>query len=365
MTTAALTIEPLRIPESVDAPDARDWNRYVEIANAVQADDARTDLLRGDPAVWLAKARDQRYDAIHLWVARGGDGEILGVANLQYDRSTDREALLLVAVDPARRDLAVERRLLDFLEEEARALGRTLVTTWTTTAVDLRAEPEDRVLRPATGAGAIDPRDPRVQAMIDAGYRLSQVERASVFDLDGPTEPLREVLAAALAEAGPEYETAWWPLPTPEHLRAGYAAAIARMSTDVPAGELEIEQAVWDADRVRERDLREIATGRTWGITAVIHRPTGEVAAFNEIVADPDRSATAHNYGTLVMPEHRGHRLGTVVKCLGLLRWKEEVPESPCVVTFNAEENRFMLDVNERVGFRPLFWEADWQKTLA
>jgi hypothetical protein len=200
--------------------------------------------------------------------------------------------------------------------------------------------------------------------MLRAGFALSQVERNSVFDLHGSFEATDRLLRSALDTAGDEYRTVWWTGMVPDEHAAGYAAAIARMYTDVPAGDMLIEESAWDAERVRARDERLIRSGVLMGVTLVIHGPSGEVAAFNELQIGEDRTRPTAQWGTLVMPEHRGRRLGTIVKCLGLRNWRDAAPESPCVSTFNAEENRYMLDVNEAVGFVPAGYAGAWEKTL-
>ena len=75
-------------------------------------------------------------------------------------------------------------------------------------------------------------------------------------------------------------------------------------------------------------------------------------------------SERAYQWGTLVRPDHRGHRLGLAVKVANVRLLQETQPQITTVVTFNADVNAPMVAVNERLGFRPVQWMGEVQKRL-
>jgi hypothetical protein len=77
------------------------------------------------------------------------------------------------------------------------------------------------------------------------------------------------------------------------------------------------------------------------------------------------KTRSVDQYATLVLREHRGHRLGMLLKVGNLVHLARERPGHPSVITFNAEENRHMLDTNEALGFVAIAHEGAWRKDLA
>ena len=107
-----------------------------------------------------------------------------------------------------------------------------------------------------------------------------------------------------------------------------------------------------------------LARGDQVLVGAIEHVPSGQLVAFTELQRFDDGTKRADQEDTLVLREHRGHRLGMLVKAENLLAWRLLSPATERVYTYNAEENRPMLDVNEALGFRLFVSEGAWRKTL-
>ena len=355
----ALTVSRIVVPETLEAPDAGPFLELVRIANAVCVADAGHDYLNETAAEVLGFWQDQS-DWTQIGFAAERHGRILGAVKIMISNEEDVSALEFdPMVDPEHWGEGVEETLLAAVEAEARARGLATIQTWTLHRPDTGGPR----LAPPTGFGAIPAEDRQTVFLRENGFSLEQVERNSVFDLRGSFDVVECTLADAADAAGRDYRLVMWTAPTPAEYLDGFAEVLARMSTDAPAAGLVIDEQHWDAERVRRRDARQKAQGLTVSVACVQHLPTGAIAAYNEL-AIAEREGATQQYGTLVLKDHRGHRLGTIVKCANLLRWRELVPESPRVSTFNAEENRPMLDINEAIGFVPASYAGAWKKVL-
>jgi len=354
-----VTISPVVVPASVDAPDARVFVEMVRIANAVCLHDAGHDYLHEEPEEMLGMWQDQA-DWIQLGFAALRGDEVLGVVKMMISNQPDAGTVEFdLMVDPPHRGQGLEGPLLAEVEREARDRGISTIQTWTLHRPDAVGE---RLASP-TGWGSI-PADAEARLQQQNGFTLEQVERNSVFDLTGDLSLVERMLRDSEAAAGDEYRSVTWTSPTPPEYIDGFAYALSRMSTDTPQGGLVVDEQHWDAARVKRRDARLNAQGLTVSVAAVLHVPTGRVVAYNELAIADDPAGATQQFGTLVVKEHRGHRLGTIVKCANLLRWRTIAPRSPRVSTFNAEENRPMLDINEAIGFVPASYAGAWKKVL-
>ena len=119
-----------------------------------------------------------------------------------------------------------------------------------------------------------------------------------------------------------------------------YALLNTRMSTDAPLGGLDLEEDVWDAERIRATEKQYDERGLELLVLAAEHVPTRTLAAFTCFMAvarTPTSSCTRTTPSC--SRSTAGERLGMLVKTANLQRLAAERPTVRRVGTWNAEEN--------------------------
>ncbi len=172
-----------------------------------------------------------------------------------------------------------------------------------------------------------------------------------------------EKLHAEAAELAADYELLRIAGPTPADLMDKVAVMTAAIN-DAPLDDLDIEDEVFPPERVRGYENATIARGQRLYRLVAQHRGTGELAGHTIVAVEDERPAIGHQHDTSVVREHRGHRLGVLLKA-GMLRWLAEAePQLETVDTWNAESNDHMIGVNEQLGYRVLGRGLQFQRAL-
>ena len=282
---------------------------------------------------------------VRRWLAWVKDRPV-GFARLVVDLVDEPEgAMAHVYVRPGYRRRGIGQALAEVVQS-ALEPGTRYVNLEVSTPVPGSG---DEALPSPVGEGALLASSPRARFALRYGFVLGQVMWDSRYDFAAPAVALSDVLVTA--GAGPEYEVQCQEGEVPLGWVAGVAVLKQSMSTDAPPGGLIIPETSWDADRVHAEYARFSSTNRLF-LGIVVHEPTGRVVALNELSASrewPD--GMIHQGDTIVLPEYRGHRLGTLVKAANLEAVHAALPQAPAGHTFNAAENHHMLAVNETLGF--------------
>jgi GNAT superfamily N-acetyltransferase len=305
--------------------------------------------------------RGNEYEERHLYLASLGS-ETVGMCSVTLPlRENFHTAGIDVLIAPARRRQGLGRALLEHAEAVARNRGRTSLDAYH--EVPLRATEGSALLPAKSGAGGLPLDEPAVAFAVAAGYELEQVERSSRLELPVPPDVLDRLEADASPRAG-DYTITGWDDTCPEDLVQAYARLKETMSTDVPLAGLDWEREDWDAARVHEEEQALMRGGIQSAVTAAVHTSTGRLVAYTVLnwrAGVPDSIA---QQDTLVESEHRGRRLGMLIKVANLRRAQARWPAARSVLTWNANENQHMLAINIALGFKPAGSEGEWQKRL-
>ncbi|GAA1469631.1 GNAT family N-acetyltransferase [Microbacterium thalassium] len=356
-TLTSVELRPLVLPTSIDAPDAGDYLEMVRVRNAVYREISGHHDHAIAPDELLPYLPSTPDTERRMWIVLD-DGRVVGRIGLDFPLEHESTvAFWLIELLHDAWGRGIGSAAYELVERTARERGRTVLQSWAEHPA--AAGPQ---LSAPTGFGEI-PHDHAARFYLRHGYALEQIERNSAFDLQGSFDVVERLLAEA-QEAASGYRLVRWSPPTPAEYAPSYGWMKSRMITDAPAAGLDFDEEDWDAARVARHDAIHLDGGRLLQVTAAQHIASGELVAFNELVIGRDRTRATHQEDTLVLKEHRGHRLGLLVKCAALMSWRRVAPDSPRVLTYNAEENRPMLDINEAIGFVPIAYNGAWKKVL-
>nr|WP_201469626.1 GNAT family N-acetyltransferase [Microbacterium hydrocarbonoxydans] len=357
--TAEASLHPLVLPARADAADAAEFRELTRVRNEVYRELTGRTEQDLTPEALLAIVRSRKERTTAVWAVRVAD-DIVGrtVIDIPHEEGS-RVAIASIEIHPRVWGRGIGTAILPHVESFARLHGRSVIQNW----AEQPASDGPR-LEARTGFGSV-PDDHVARFLIRHGFSLEQVYRVSRLEVSPSTLERVAALRTDALGFSDGYRVLNWMLPTPSEHVEGYAWLKSRMSTDAPSADMESDEEVWDAERLIASEKRIQEMGQTMQVTVAQHVGTSELTAFTELGIGPDPTGTTHQHDTLVLKEHRGHRLGQLVKSAALLSWTEVVPASAAVITYNAEENRPMLSINEAMGFTAIAYEGAWKKVLS
>jgi GNAT superfamily N-acetyltransferase len=273
------------------------------------------------------------------WLGYDDSGEPAGGYLLQLPdkENLDRAACTLI-VAMARRRAGVGTTLLTHCAEQARQAGRTWL--------------QSRVRDGSPGAA--------FAAAAGASPGMADVNRVLSIDACLPAR-----LASLRTSAEPHrsgYTLLSWVGPTPdEHLDQ-----VVRMNNamaDAPR-DPGVEANIWDGERIRQSEQTSAEHGLLYRTVVARHDESGDLAALTEICTDEGTPDWGFQMMTVVLPDHRGHRLGLLVKVAMLDQLASQAPEVRRIVTDNAGSNQHMIAINDQLGFEASDTYRSWELDL-
>lgn len=324
------------------------------------------DMFEPDELLFSRGIHPRYQRQIHLVASDGASpsraDDVLGVATLEFFMADNpRLATLGVAVRKDRRGEGIGTALHAAALEVARDHGRSTIQAWTWEPPEV--PPGGVELDAETGSGGVDATSPESRFLTHHGYVLGQFERISRVGLSGIDEATAR-RDEALDSKPADYEVITLRNDVPERLFSGIAELCAAMTSDTPTGAMDLEDELWDADRVRA-SIEEVKTAdREQLLTVVRHIPSKRLVAFTRIFRDRSRPEVAHQWETLVLEDHRGHGLGMLMKVVNHAAVAEFWPEAQRLITGNASENSHMRTINDALGFEPYAANGFWELRL-
>lgn len=318
----------------VDVFDDAEFERFYEVTERAEA------FERPHHSGWSlgeAMVEFRRHDPTErgeVWAAYD-EGVMVGGASLWFpllDNLT--KCWGAVGVDPGHRRRGVGSALIAQIVTRMGQEARTIMVTESAYPFDRRQDHPYRRFAEANGfTVAVD-----------------EILRILPLPVD---QALLKTLTIHAAPHHTEYRIESFVNAVPDRLLASYCELRNQLGVDAPTGDVDFEPESMTPQLWLDRLAEERELGRARFTTVAIDQ-TGEVVAYTDLILPPLPSHDVWQWGTLVNRNHRGHRLGMAVKVRNL---EQLAAASSCrvrVLTCNAETNRYMVDINVRLGFEAI-----------
>lgn len=334
------TLTALRVS---DESDARLWHTVFEAAFAADFENLPADPF--EEVLPLLAGLDRTEKQIFLVLLDHYVPAAAASVELPLNENLDMAWVQLV-VHPNHRRRGHGRRTLDEITRVAREHGRTRLVghVW---------EPLHDEPLPSAAKGFAT----------TFGAELKNADVRRVLDLTTLDLDLLAELKTEAANYASGYSVVQWRTRAPHEWLDDLALLQARMSTDTPLGDLKWDAEVWDARRWLDKEDLSIARGRVRFGTAVRHDASGRLVGYTDIGVNPVNDV-GYQWDTIVAPEHRGHRLGLLMKAANLEHVLASELRVRVINTWNAAANQHMIAINDALGFRPADRWGEWELAL-
>ncbi|MPZ59731.1 MAG: GNAT family N-acetyltransferase [Propionibacteriales bacterium] len=294
--------------------------------------------------------RSHLLEMLHGWdedgpervlTLRDAAGQLVGAADVHVSQWEDNQhmAHVDVTVHPDHRRSGHGSTLLDAVTGLARDWGKTL------TSCEAWAD--------SSGEGFA----------AYHGYKPGMRSAQRRLDLAALDWGQIDELHAEAADKATAYELVSIVGRAPEALIPDLVAVTAAIN-DAPLDDLEWEDEIYSVDRVRAFETAQAARERRLYRLLARRIEDGGCAGHTVVAVDPRRPSYGNQMDTTVLVEHRGNRLGLLLKT-AMLRWlRETEPQLDLIDTWNAESNTHMIAVNDRLGCFVVARGGIWQRRL-
>ncbi len=194
------------------------------------------------------------------------------------------------------------------------------------------------------------------------GFTGALADVARRLDLSTVDEAVLDDMLNHAKEKAHGYRVVRWVGSPPEEYLEDLAYLDARLMLDAPMGDLQMEAPEPDVERMREYATTLTLRERIGYHAAAVHEESNRLVAWTTISKEASLDWHGFQQITIVDPDHRGHRLGALVKVENLHFFRQHEPTVTVIDTFNAHSNSYMIAINEQMGFRPLYAWQNWKQ---